>query len=130
LIKLFTMAAFSTPRGAMGLLFAIFFLFQVAVASQHHAHSHPAHRSSEAMDAHLQETRAILQERADNIAIRGAGDNGQYPRLEIRELQKKTDQWNLYLLALQRFQGKGKDDRMSWFQIAGMSYRLLYDQSI
>jgi tyrosinase len=115
------MAAFSTPRGAMGMLFAVFVLLQAVVASQHHAHNHPAHRSVETMDAHLKETRAMLQERANNIAIQGAG-NGQYPRLEIRELQKNADQWNMYLLALEKFQSKSKDDRMSWFQIAGTNY--------
>jgi len=114
------MAAFSTPRGALGMLFTIFVLLQAVVASQHHAH-HPVHRSPAAMEAHLQETRAILEERANNIAIRGAADNAQHPRLEIRELQKKADQWNLYLLAMERFKAKPKNDRMSWYQIAGQN---------
>ncbi|KAF2685861.1 Di-copper centre-containing protein [Lentithecium fluviatile CBS 122367] len=117
------MAAFSTPRGALGMLFAVFILLQAVVAFQHHAHSHPAHRSPQAMDAHLKETRALLEERANNVAIKGAADNGQYPRLEIRELQKKADQWNLYLLAMERFKAKPRNDRMSYYQVAGVHGR-------
>jgi tyrosinase len=115
------MAAFSTPRGALGMLFTLFVLLQAVVATQHHAH-HPAHRSPAARDAHIQETRAILKERADNIAIQGATDNGQYPRLEIRELQKNEEQWNLYLLAMESFKAKPMTDPMSWYQIAGKNY--------
>ena len=116
------MAAFSSPRGALGMLFTLFVLLQAVVASKHHVH-HPAHRSPEAMEAHLQETRAILESRANNVAIKGPSDNAQYPRLEIRDLQKKADQWNLYLLAMERFKAKPKNDRMSWYQLAGKECR-------
>ena len=42
-------------------------------------------------------------------------------RLEIRELQKNADQWNLYLLGLERFQSTEQDEMLSWYQIAGAS---------
>lgn len=108
------------------MLFAVILLLQSVVVAQHHhgyAHTHPAHRSVEAMNDHLQETRSILEARANNIQIRGAADGRQYPRLEIRDLQRNRDQWNLYLLAMERFKAKPRNDRMSYYQICGVHGR-------
>lgn len=116
------MAVNSRPRGLVTMLFAFLVLLQTTAAIGHGAHhSHAAHRSTEAMDAHLQETRDILEARANNIAITGVvGSNTVLsPRLEIRDLQKNADQWNLYLLGMERFKAKAKTDRMSYYQIAG-----------
>jgi hypothetical protein len=41
-------------------------------------------------------------------------------RLEIRDLAKNTDQWNLYLLGMERFMAKAKTDPLSFYQVAGM----------
>ncbi|PVI07012.1 Di-copper centre-containing protein, partial [Periconia macrospinosa] len=46
-----------------------------------------------------------------------------YPRLEIRELQKNEDQFNLYLLALESFMAKPKTDPQSYYQISGIHGR-------
>jgi tyrosinase len=116
------MVAYSKPQGLMSMLLTVFVLLQVTVAFSHHAHSHPAHRSPAAMDAHLEDTRAMLTARAGRVTVKGAPD-GQYPRLEIRELKKNADQWNLYLLAMERFQNKPKNDPMSYYQIAGIHGR-------
>lgn len=54
-----------------------------------------------------------LRRQAGSFAITGAPViNGQIPqRLEIRELRKKNNlQWNLYLLALNRFQQMDQSD--------------------
>jgi tyrosinase len=40
--------------------------------------------------------------------------------LEIRELQRSPDQFNVYLIGLRRFQNTSQDDKLSYFQIAGM----------
>lgn len=52
-----------------------------------------------------------------------AGLDGQdgraYPRLEIRELEKRKTQWNLFILGLLRFQNASQGDTLSYFQIAG-----------
>ena len=64
----------------------------------------------------------MLVARASQIVTQGAPD-GQYPRLEIRDLKKNADQWNLFLLAMERFQNKPKDDPMSYYQIAGVHGR-------
>lgn len=46
-------------------------------------------------------------------------DDQPQPRLEIRDLQKNHDQWNLYLLALSWMQYTSQDSPFSWYQIAG-----------
>ncbi|KAI1300345.1 hypothetical protein F5Y03DRAFT_386082 [Xylaria venustula] len=47
-------------------------------------------------------------------------DGQPQPRLEIRELEKNDDQWNLYLLALSWMQYTSQDSPFSWYQIAGI----------
>ena len=53
------------------------------------------------------------------LGVRGHGLNNTAPRLEIRELQRNPDLFNLYLLGLQRWQNTSQDDKLSYFQIAG-----------
>ncbi|OAG11374.1 Di-copper centre-containing protein [Paraphaeosphaeria sporulosa] len=58
------------------------------------------------------------------LGIAGLGDSTIYPRLEIRDLEKNhPDQWNIFLLGLQRFQAISQDDKLSYFQIAGIHGR-------
>lgn len=116
------MVAYSKPQSFMSMLLTVFVLLQATVAFSHNAHSHPVHRSPAAMEAHLEDTRSLLIERADKVIVKGVTD-GQYPRLDIRELKKNADQWNLFLLAMERFQNKPKDDPISYYQIAGIHGR-------
>ena len=102
------MAAHSKPRGVLPMLFALILFLQVTVAFQH-GNSH-VHRSAEAMEAHLEETTKLLQQRANNIAITGVSGTVT-PRREIRDLRNNADQWNLYLLGMERFKAKAKNDR-------------------
>lgn len=64
--------------------------------------------------------------RQDNIypvlGIPGQGVNTTAPRLEIRELQRNPDLFNVYLLGLQRWQNASQDDKFSYFQVAGTSH--------
>jgi hypothetical protein len=53
------------------------------------------------------------------LGVAGLGDSSVHPRLEIRELEKNADQWNVYLLGLRRFQSTTQSDRLSYYQIAG-----------
>ena len=53
-------------------------------------------------------------------AITGVKIGGVQPRLEIRDLQKQPEQWNLFILALQRFQAQGQSVRESFYQVAGI----------
>ncbi|KAF2639969.1 Di-copper centre-containing protein [Massarina eburnea CBS 473.64] len=60
------------------------------------------------------------------LGIAGLGDPNDttvYPRLEIRQLEKNTVQWNVFLLGLQRFQNVSQEDKLSYFQIAGIHGR-------
>jgi hypothetical protein len=52
--------------------------------------------------------------------VLGPVQGGVQPRLEIRTLAQNPDMWNLFLLALIRFQGVSQDAKLSYFQIAGM----------
>ncbi|KAH8724533.1 common central domain of tyrosinase-domain-containing protein [Phaeosphaeriaceae sp. PMI808] len=134
------MANISKPTSLMAMLVTLFTILQLTVASQHGAH-HKAHRRSIADDiikAQLDEASAALAKRdiGPFIAISGVcstgtnwwGDcdsNGRqsYPRREIRDLRNDGDQWNLYLLGMERFMSKGKDDRLGYYQIAGIHGR-------
>lgn len=42
------------------------------------------------------------------------------PRLEIRELAKNKDQWNIFLLGLKRMQETNYTDPTSYYALAGM----------
>lgn len=55
------------------------------------------------------------------LGLPGLGLNTTVPRLEIRELQRNSDLFNVYLLGVQRWQNTSQDDKFSYFQIAGMS---------
>ncbi|KAF2462108.1 hypothetical protein BDY21DRAFT_389512 [Lineolata rhizophorae] len=54
-------------------------------------------------------------------AIRGVQGSGVQSRYEIRTLQRDhPEMWNLFLLGLQRFMAVDQDDKLSYFQIAGI----------
>ncbi|KAF9695044.1 hypothetical protein EKO04_006774 [Ascochyta lentis] len=57
------------------------------------------------------------------LGVAGLGLNTTSPRLEIRELQRNPDLFNLYLLGLQRWQNTSQDDKFSYFQVAGIHGR-------
>jgi tyrosinase len=59
------------------------------------------------------------------------------PRLEIRELEKDVDQWNLFLLGFKRLKEVNSTDHFSYYRLAGESTcifdvygRFLYDLGI
>lgn len=62
------------------------------------------------------------------LGVTGLGVNTTAPRLEIRELERNADLFNVYLLGLQRWQNTSQDDKFSYFQVAGMSVRFRKDQ--
>lgn len=65
----------------------------------------------------------VARQQPSTIAIAGVTASfGVYNRLEIRQLQQNTDQWNLYLLGLKKMQAVNQSDPLSWYQIAGMGY--------
>lgn len=111
----------------MARLFSLFVLVQAAVASLHGAHHHQHHverATPEEMAAHLESIQAEIQKRqgANTIAITGVTGTIA-PRLEIRQLRNNADAWNLYLLGMDRFMNKPKNDRLSYYQVAGVHGR-------
>ncbi|QIW96023.1 hypothetical protein AMS68_001541 [Peltaster fructicola] len=67
-----------------------------------------------------------LQKRQDSgpyTAVTGIIGNGSHPRLEIRQLQQNTDQWNLFILGLDRFMKADETQKLSYYQIAGIHGR-------
>jgi tyrosinase len=133
----FVMANFSKPQSMVTMLFGLFALLQLTVASQHGAHH--AHRSADdVIKAQIDEATHALSKRdiGPFLAISGVcstgtnwwGDcdsNGRqsYPRLELRQLRNNEDQWNLYLLGMEKFMAKGKEDKLSYYAIAGVHGR-------
>ena len=115
------MASFSKPRGFLSTLFAILVLLQVTVAISHHAkHEHArSDMAPEEMQEHFDKTKRLLEERADRIKVSGVLGGARGERKEVRELKKNADQWNLYLLGMERFMAKSKSDPLSYYQVAG-----------
>ncbi|KAL0254953.1 hypothetical protein SLS55_009477 [Diplodia seriata] len=56
----------------------------------------------------------------ESLAVTGIDHDEVQPRLEIRDLAKNEFQWNLFLLAMQRFQQTDQDERTSWYSVAGI----------
>jgi len=132
------MANFSKPQSMMTMLFGLFALLQISVAAQHGAHHHVHRHADSVIKAQIDEAAHELSKRdiGPFLAISGVcgsktvwwGDcdnNGRqsYPRLEIRQLRNNADQWNLYLLGMERFMSKGQSDKLSYYQIAGVHGR-------
>jgi tyrosinase len=64
---------------------------------------------------------APLEARQRNFfPITGPSVGGVQPRLEIRDVQANAEYFNLFILAIKRFQDMNQDDKLSYFQISGM----------
>ena len=57
------------------------------------------------------------------LGVGGLGKDTIHPRLEIRELERNKDQFNVYLLGLQRLQNIPQDDKLSYYRISGKNRR-------
>lgn len=51
--------------------------------------------------------------------VTGIQGTGTQPRLEIRQLEKNADQWNIYLLGMARFMRSNQSEKLSYYQVAG-----------
>lgn len=67
----------------------------------------------------------LLERRQTNSSgftvVTGIKGTSPQPRLEIRELQKNADQWNIYLLGMNRFMRTNESEKLSYYKIAGES---------
>ncbi|OJD35302.1 di-copper centre-containing protein [Diplodia corticola] len=64
----------------------------------------------------------LVERQSSFFALTGA-TGGVYPRLEVRDLANNPDQWNLFVLAMQRFQLKPQTNKLSYYQVAGIHGR-------
>lgn len=132
------MANFSKPQSMTAMLFALFAFLQFTVALQHGTHHHHARHSDAIIKRQIDEIADSLVARQSSgfTAITGVcstntnsdgtcNSNGRVsaPRLEIRQLRQNADQWNLYLLGMERFMAKDKNDRLSYYQVVGVHGR-------
>jgi hypothetical protein len=107
-----------TPAGAAKLLVALFLLSSFltgSLATSYHRRVHTG-KQTKTLSRRQNTTEPILPV----LGLPGLGITTVYPRLEIRELQRSPDQFNVYLIGLRRFQNTSQDDKLSYFQIAGM----------
>ena len=133
------MANFSKPQNMTAMLFAFIAFLQFTVALQHGAHhNHARHSQDAVLKRQIDEIADSLVARQSSgyTAITGvcstsAGSDGvcdsngrvSAPRLEIRQLKQNADQWNLYLLGMERFMAKDKSDKLSYYQVVGVHGR-------
>jgi hypothetical protein len=106
------------PAGAAKLLVTVFLLCSFltgSFATSYHRKFH-AGIQTKTLPRRQNTTEPILP----ILGLPGLGITTVYPRLEIRELQRRPDQFNVYLIGLRRFQNTSQDDKLSYFQIAGM----------
>ncbi|KAK8151449.1 hypothetical protein BKA80DRAFT_322963 [Phyllosticta citrichinensis] len=69
---------------------------------------------------HVLESLPRRQTGGGTFTITGADSGSTELRLEVRDLQRSTEQWNLYLLGLQKFQAMDQDDKLSWYSVMGI----------
>lgn len=60
------------------------------------------------------------------LGIKAPGVDAIQARLEIRELERRPDLFNVFLLGLQRFQSLDQNDKLSYFQVAGIVCSVLW----
>jgi len=53
------------------------------------------------------------------FSVVGVQGTGVQPRQDIRELEKDTETWNMFLQALARFQAMDQKQKLSYYQVAG-----------
>jgi tyrosinase len=53
------------------------------------------------------------------FSVVGVQGTGVHPRQEIRDLEKDTQTWNLYIQALARFQAMDEKEKTSYYEISG-----------
>ncbi|KAL5121102.1 hypothetical protein ACEQ8H_000953 [Pleosporales sp. CAS-2024a] len=140
------MAHFSKPQSIVTMLVALFALLHLTLAFKHR----DVHWRQPRTDADMAE---IIDNIARNLSVRHQelakrdigpyiaingicshatvwwGDcdpNGRqsFPRLEIRDMQANNpDQFNLYLIGMERFMAKDHNDQLSYYAIAGIHGR-------
>lgn len=83
----------------------------------------PRHGVDQLVDQEGEDRPHLLKRQNPTVAITGIKSYGIQPRLEIRQLEAQSDQWNIFLLGLDRFQQTDQNNLTSYYQIAGIHGR-------
>lgn len=59
------------------------------------------------------------------FSVVGVQGTGVHPRQELRELEKDTETWSIFLQAFARFQAMDQSDKVSYFKVAGTLINVL-----
>lgn len=54
------------------------------------------------------------------FSVVGVQGTGVHPRQDLRELEKDTETWDMFIQALARFQAMNQNEKLSYYKIAGM----------
>ncbi|KAF1363250.1 Di-copper centre-containing protein, partial [Lizonia empirigonia] len=54
------------------------------------------------------------------FSVVGVQGTGVHPRRELRELEKDTETWNIFLQAFARFQAMDQGEKVSYYKVAGI----------
>ena len=116
------------PLSYMSLVFSLLIHSLLASILPHEVRNLRHSHIVEDIAAPIEEVHYSTRRQMATFAITGVqsgrGGNGSVPlRLEIRQLQQNADQWNLYLLALDRLHNVNQNDLLSWYQISGIHGR-------
>jgi tyrosinase len=110
--------AFRMLQRVTGLLILLILNFWGLSANSSYIRTkHKRHLVDEIMIVHREEANAAPF--VSVLGIRGLGSDTIHPRLEIRELERRPDEFNVFLLGLRRFQRVSQDNKLSYFQVAG-----------
>ncbi|CAE7176808.1 Tyrosinase multi-domain protein [Pyrenophora teres f. teres] len=132
------MANFSKPASLLTVLFTLFALLQFTVAFQHGSphHQHYSRHDAEVLDR-IDELSQEVRKRQSQayLAITGVCNTGwnsdglcnpgstPAPRLEVRDMARNSDQFNLFLLGMERLQAKDKNDPLSYYGVCSVHGR-------
>jgi tyrosinase len=67
--------------------------------------------------------RTLYTRQNDFVVVTGVTEGGDAPRLEIRQLEANATMWNLFVQSLESMMLEDQQDKISWYQIAGIHGR-------
>jgi hypothetical protein len=101
------------------LLLAFFALFRLTTAAAVPLLNHQIEEHTRHDDAVHPLNRRQNTNSSGFTIVTGIQGASPQPRLEIRQLEKNADQWNIYLLGMRRFMSTNQSEKLSYYQIAG-----------
>lgn len=113
----------SFPAVLLRLLAFVIFLHLVSAAAvlpllQHQIEELTRHETPDDSEQ-LLNRRQTTTNSSGYTVVTGITGTSPQPRLEIRQLEKNADQWNIYLLGMARFMRTNESEKLSYYQVSG-----------